>query len=404
MAERLLVKLRSGAAPRAASLQVRMEPLYDVRPTLAGAAEPQWFIVEPAANPNPWDSAHDRMALQLGVGADEVLFVEPDLVHNIYKDPDEHAERQPLAVGESCDNTSQDGNNGKVTGPMWDWHLDDDHSQLGAARAAVTFAAPRTRVAHIDTGYSRIHETTPVHINRSLEKSFVEGDPDPDSAEDPDRQVPILDNSGHGTGTIGILAGKRSSVLNGIIGGAPDAEVVPLRVADRVVLLRTSALARAFRYAAEQQCDVITLSMGGLPSKAWSEAVDAIYEAGVCLCAAAGNHVGALPPRTLVYPARYPRAIAVCGVMADGSPYADLKGTELEGSHGPASAMRAAIAAYTPNIPWARFGCDTAVRLNGEGTSAATPQVAAAAALWIEKHKASLPRDWRRVEAVMGDL
>lgn len=404
MADRLLVKLRPGAALRAASLRVPMEPLYGIRPPLAGAAEPQWFIVEPAANPNPWDSAHDRIALQLGVGADEVLFVEPDLVHNIYKDANETAEGQTFAVGESCDNTSQDGTHGKITGPTWDWHFDDEHSQLRAARAAVTFAAPRTRVAHIDTGYSRIHETMPVHINRSLEKSFVEGDPDPNSAQDPDRQVPILDNSGHGTGTIGILAGKRSSVLNGIIGGAPDAEVVALRVADRVVLLRTSALARAFRYAADQHCDVITLSMGGLPSKAWSEAVDAIYEAGVCLCAAAGNHVGALPPRTLVYPARYPRVIAVCGVMADGSPYADLKGTELEGSHGPESAMRAAIAAYTPNIPWARFGCDTAVRLNGEGTSAATPQVAAAVALWIEKHKASLPRDWRRVEAARHAL
>ena len=71
--------------------------------------------------------------------------------------------------------------------------------------------------------------------------------------------------------------------------------------------------------------------MGGLPSQAWSEAVDAIYEAGVCICAAAGNHVGIAPPRTLVYPARYPRVIAVCGVMADGSPYADLKGNDARG-------------------------------------------------------------------------
>src|SRR4029453_18961556 len=65
-----------------------------------------------------------------------------------------------------------------------------------------------------------------------------------------------------------------------------------------------------------------------------------------------------------------------------------------EGGFGPASAMNAAVAAYTPNIPWARFGCRTAVRLNGEGTSAATPQVAAAVALWFEKYKNELPRDW----------
>ena len=130
-----------------------------------------------------------------------------------------------------------------------------------------------------------------------------------------------------------------------------------MRIADSVVLLRTSALARALDYAVEQHCDVVTLSMGGVPSHAWGEAVDKAYEAGICICAAAGNHVGITPPHTLVYPARYNRVIAVCGVMANHTPYAGLKGTTLEGSFGPDSAMKAAIAAYTPNIPWARFGC-----------------------------------------------
>src|SRR5205814_2263096 len=44
------------------------------------------------------------------------------------------------------------------------------------------------------------------------------------------------------------------------------------------------------------------------------------------------------------------------------------------------------------------------IRENGEGTSAATPQVAAAVALWYEKYKSFLPRDWRRVEAVRNAL
>ena len=79
------------------------------------------------------------------------------------------------------------------------------------------------------------------------------------------------------------------------------------------------------------------------------EVIDELYERGVCICAGAGNHVWSSPPRVLVYPARYPRVIAVCGVMADGRPYADLDGV-LEGSFGPASVMGQAIAAYTPNI------------------------------------------------------
>jgi hypothetical protein len=144
--------------------------------------------------------------------------------------------------------------------------------------------------------------------------------------------------------------------------------------------------------------------MGGLPSKAWAEAIDDAYERGLCLVAAAGNRVGELPPRSMVYPARYDRVIGVTGAMADDSPYENLGGTTLESVFGPDSAMATAIAAYSPNIPWAKYGCPTTTRRNGEGTSAATPQVAAAAALWIEQFKDVLPSDWRRVEAVRHAL
>ena len=91
-------------------------------------------------------------------------------------------------------------------------------------------------------------------------------------------------------------------------------------------------------------------------------------------------------------------------MMADGNPYTDLTGWVFEGNYGPKSAMKSVIAAYSPNIPWAVFGCDNVVRLDGEGTSSATPQVAAAAALWIERYKNVLPNDWRRVEAVRHAL
>ena len=407
---RVLVKLRPDGALRAAEARSTLRPLYESKPgtDFRAAATPQWFVAElPEGAATPWDVAHTQVAARLGVAESDVIFAEPDLVHDIYRDAHETPPGRPFAVGEACGPIPQDGSHRKVTGPdTFGWHLDASHSQLAAARAAVAFTEPRTRVAHIDTGYYRAHDTVPAHIRRDLERNFVEGDADPRSAEDPDNRVLVLDNSGHGTGTLGILAGGRSSAHgNAVLGGAPDAEVVPIRVADSVVLLRTSALARAFKYAVEQRCDVVTLSMGGVPSRAWSEAVDEAYEAGLCICAAAGNHVGILPPRTLVYPARFPRIIAVCGVMADGSAYAGLEGAStLEGSFGPASAMKAAVAAYTPNIPWARFGCPTAVRLNGEGTSAATPQVAAAVALWFEKYKNELPRDWRRIEAVRHAL
>src|SRR5205823_4456229 len=93
-----------------------------------------------------------------------------------------------------------------------------------------------------------------------------------------------LNNFGHGTGTIGVLAGKAfaGSVA---IGAAPFVDVVPIRVANSVVLFRNSNIARAFDYVhglcadPSTQIHVITMSMGGLASQVWADAVNALYAA-----------------------------------------------------------------------------------------------------------------------------
>jgi hypothetical protein len=90
--------------------------------------------------------------------------------------------------------------------------------------------------------------------------------------------------------------------------------------------------------------------------------------------------------------------------MADARPYYGLPITMVEGNWGPDSCMTAAIAAYAPNAPWARIACPATINMNGAGTSASTPQIAAAVALWYEKYKQTLPHDWRRVEAVRRAL
>jgi hypothetical protein len=402
----VLVKLRPTAGLRAAEARAGLRPLHE-RPSagFSVGTQPDWFLADlPEGAPSPWDLAHGHVADQLGIAGSDVLFVEPDLVHHIFPTEDEHPEG-PFEIGAGCaKEQGQEATRGRAAGPdRFAWHLEDGFSQLGRARSQVTFSDPRTRIAHLDTGYYAAHVTTPRHVLSDLEHNFVGRDGDRRSAEDPDNKLLLLDNSGHGTGTLGILAGAVAPAYGSEpLGGAPDADIVPLRIADRVVLLRTSAFAEALRHAVDVGCDVVTMSMGGLPSRSWREEVERAYRAGVCIVSAAGNNIQGAVTRNIVYPARYDCVIAACGVMADGRPYHGL--TVMEGNHGPNSVMGTALSAYTPNIPWPVFGCPSLIRLNGAGTSSATPQVAAAAALYLERYKAELPRDWQRVEAVMHAL
>ena len=80
---------------------------------------------------------------------------------------------------------------------------------------------------------------------------------------------------------------------------------------------------------------------------------------GVFVVTAAGNNYDNLPTRNIVYPARFKRVVAACGVMADHTPYADLAPRLMAGNYGPDDKMATAIAASTPNTPWARMGCPT---------------------------------------------
>jgi hypothetical protein len=407
---RLLVKLLPTVALAAADPRTNLRPLFESSPQTTAfglGAEPAWFMADmPDGADTPWDLAHSQVAGQLGIDESAILFAEPDLAQSFVDTNEKSPGGAPFAANEGCGAIPpQDASGGKIKGPDRNaWHLDDEFTQLRKARDSVQFGDPRTRIAHIDTGYDRGHEAQPANVLQVRERSFVDGDGDTNSAHDPRRGNAFPDNSGHGTGTIGILAGGHVSQLNDRLGGAPDAEILPLRISNSVLLFFTSAFAQALRYAIDQRCDVVSISMGGAPSRAWNEAVNSAYEAGICIVAAAGNSQGGLPTHHIVYPARYRRTICACGVMANDKMYYDLDIRQLEGNWGPDSRMTAALSSYTPNIPWPVFGCDTIVRLNGEGTSSATPQIAAAVALWYEKHKASLPRDWRRVEAVRHAL
>lgn len=87
-----------------------------------------------------------------------------------------------------------------------------------------------------------------------------------------------------------------------------------------------------------------------IASAAWADAVNAAYEAGIVLVCAAGNNFDGWPTDVIIWPARFNRVIAACGIMADGRPYFNLPRWVMQGNYGPPSKMTTALAGFTSNI------------------------------------------------------
>lgn len=420
-AQRFLVKMRppgNAASVRlfGAAVPLAVRPLFQsigAAPGLGVAAPASWHVVEPTLEldtGNPWDVCHEMVSHGLGLAGGALPeFAEPDLQQSwITGSPEDEA----FALTASCESVGQKtGSDGYPGDADTLWYQDDGHSEFDRTLAAIDIPSDdqRVRIAHLDTGFDPRHQSRPAHLEDALQRNFVDDKSPSDASDD---SSGVLNNRGHGTGTLSILAGAPAGGL-ARLGAAPFAKVVPIRVANRVVLFSNSAIAQALDYV-HQLCatpstavDVVTMSMGGLASSAWADAVNALYEAGVVVVTAAGNNFGNLPTRNIVYPARFNRVIAACGAMADHTAYADLPARKMAGNYGPASKMRTAMAAYTPNVPWAKFGCGNVVDFDGAGTSAATPQIAAAAATWLQKNRAACAQysqPWMRVEAVRQAL
>lgn len=351
---------------------------------------------------NDWDDAHHAIR-----NNNNLLFAEPDIDVALPFFPECTYDKEATSDhsnDEVVDNIDYSNYIDEWPHPKdkkYVWHVENKFSQLKAAIDSVS-PLPKDkiiRIAHLDTGYDIEHSSFPrALINFDLSRNFIEGENEKDAT---DRFIEgMLKNPGHGTGTLSILAGNNIPIAgcgesHDFIGLKHSVEIVPMRIATSVVLLRASGFIKAMDYIVntlnqnnDTRIHILTMSMGGLPSKAWADLVNKAYEQGVFMVCAAGNNFNKFPTNNLVYPARFNRVVAACGVTHDFSPYAKKEGSFkiMEGNHGPLPLMKTALAAFTPNVPWAVWKKKDLFGIRGDGTSSATPQIAMAAALYYIKN------------------
>jgi subtilisin family serine protease len=274
---------------------------------------------------------------------------------------------------------------------------------VGGGRAGGAIAWGAVRVGHLDTGFTRHPVLGPWAADGS---SPIVRVADGLNLIDP-AQPPFDDgsgtgairNPGHGTKTMSVLSGRASGDFAGCAPGLP---VVPYRAVDDVFLdphdfadAAWAPLGRALRHAVNvARCPVVSISLGGFgPPREFGEAVDHAYEQGTIVVAAAGQ----LTDR-VTYPGRYSRVVGVGGIARTkrggfaiyNDDYDDI--SERIDVWAPADPiLRADIKPRDEDPPTG----------TGDGTSYATPHVAAAAALWLVHHRARLARfaGWRVPEA-----
>ena len=122
------------------------------------------------------------------------------------------------------------------------------------------------------------------------------------------------DEYGHGTHVSGIIAAEDNDV--GIVGVAPSATIMPVKVLDAAGYGWDSAVANGIRYAVDNGANIINLSLGSsFATNTLKEAIDYAATNNVLVVAAAGNSNSYSSPS---YPAVYASVISVAASNEDG--------------------------------------------------------------------------------------
>ncbi|GIJ21861.1 hypothetical protein Vlu01_24850 [Micromonospora lutea] len=231
------------------------------------------------------------------------------------------------------------------------WQLD----KLGARTAWRTSTGRGVVVAVIDSGVDGSHPDLTGQVLPGLDLVAPSGATEPD---------PV----GHGTTVAGLIAGRNDD-RRGVVGLAPDARILPVRVLDAENRYDDALIvAKGVRWAVDNGAKVINLSLGGNgDSAALAAAIDYAFARDVVVVACTGN-LATSPEAKVWYPAREPGVLAVSGLERNSD---NLWSGAITGRAtvltAPASGL---VGARPPGGYW-----------RVQGTSFAAPLVAATAAL-----------------------
>lgn len=120
---------------------------------------------------------------------------------------------------------------------------------IGAETAWGAATGKGITIAIVDTGIELHHEDLAAHIDMVNGHNFV------------DPTAPPQDDHGHGTHVAGIAAAITNNG-RGVVGVAPDATIMPVKVLDSNGTGSTTNVAAGIRWAADHGAQVVNLSLG----------------------------------------------------------------------------------------------------------------------------------------------
>ncbi len=230
--------------------------------------------------------------------------------------------------------------------------------RVNAPEAWAGTAGGGSVVAVVDTGVDGAHP--------DLAGNFKGGF----NAIEPEK--PMVDDHGHGSHVAGTVAAVHDST--GVVGVAPSAGVVGVKVLDKYGSGYISDIVAGIEWVVKQGYPIINMSLGGSRGNdSFHEAVKKAVAKGVAVVCAAGNS-GA--PRegsdsSVSYPARYPEAVAV-----SASDSSDKLASFS--SRGPEVDFIAPGVDVLSTLPDGKYG-------RYSGTSMASPHMAGLAALAVAR-------------------